>query len=369
MSTFRRLLPGVVLVLVLCAMTAVHAEPYLAVREGLKCSACHVNRTGQGKRSAFGASYSLTKLPAILMLESRRGETLNRSASDFLAVGADFRLQNHTNFRVQGVVDPPAHQNANSFLLYEGNLYGEVTLVKDRLAFYVDERVAPDAAGSREIVALMRGFPYNTYVKVGRMFIPYGLRLWDYDAFIRNKTGIQGEEFGFEVGAEPGPFSLSAAALNAEPFRAFDTNTAKQVSVVASAVFRHARVGGSFNLNTKAQTMGGPFIGLTAGPVTLLGEFDLIQFSSGGREITQRVAYGEMNILLKRGLNVKGAFDYFDPRNGDPKLKRYRFGFEPVITPFLQPRVFYTVNRPSILPGAAGKGNGDQLSIELHVFL
>ncbi|MBI4551338.1 MAG: hypothetical protein HY710_03670 [Candidatus Latescibacteria bacterium] len=358
-----------VLVLVLCAMATVHAEPYLAVREGLKCSACHVNRTGQGKRNAFGVSFTQTKLPAIVTPAAQRGDIINRNISEFLSVGADFRLVNTTALSVKKATPPAKTQN--TFLLFEGNVYGEVTLVKDRLTFYVDEQVAPDAAGNREILGILRGLPNNAYVKVGRMFLPYGLRLWDFDAFIRSQTGLLGQDFGVEVGAEPGPVSLSAAVSNGEPFRSFDTNRGKQLTLSIAGVTPVVRVGGSFSVNTtdptiaiarKALTMGGPFVGLTGGPVTVLGELDVVRRYVGTKYVTQKVVYGEANILFTRGVSAKVAYDYFDP-SGGPKLKRVRIGFEPFITQFIQPRLFYAVNRPHVLPGA----NGDQVTLELHM--
>ena len=39
------------------------AEPRFALREGLACSACHVNRTGGGMRTPFGVAWAQTHCP------------------------------------------------------------------------------------------------------------------------------------------------------------------------------------------------------------------------------------------------------------------------------------------------------------------
>ncbi|MHC4235924.1 MAG: hypothetical protein ACYSUQ_12475, partial [Planctomycetota bacterium] len=64
---------------------AASAEPWIAVRTGLKCSVCHVNRTGGGGRNDFGSAWAQTTLPIkTYPIRSRR-------LNDWAAIGFDLR--------------------------------------------------------------------------------------------------------------------------------------------------------------------------------------------------------------------------------------------------------------------------------------
>src|SRR5437879_12552844 len=67
-----------------------HAEPYLALTQGAKCSQCHVNPTGGGLRNAFGDVFAQTQLPARHI--DTGTDIWAGQIARFLALGGDLRF-------------------------------------------------------------------------------------------------------------------------------------------------------------------------------------------------------------------------------------------------------------------------------------
>jgi hypothetical protein len=359
------------------------AEPYMAVRGGYKCGQCHINRTGGGMRTGFGVIYSQTVLPHKYLKLSRTGAFLDGRASDKITFGGNLRLSNKTVLRV----DKPRgdSQVDNSFNLPEGNLYIKFDVIQDVLSFYIDETFLPSGARNREAYALIQNLPLNSYIKAGRMLLPFGFRILDDDAFIRQKTGFNyaNQDIGVEMGLEPGPLSLVAAITNGTQ-GASENNVQKQISFVGSTVFRNFRIGGSFSRNRisaeptdQITTMFGAFAALYSGRFILIGEVDMIQPRKKDETLEEKEArekfgdqlaiYSSLNILIIKGVNFRMAYDYFDPRTKWDEDERIRFTFGPEIFPvqFVQVSAYYRL-LDSIPQKPREKE--DQLIFELHVF-
>jgi len=328
------------------------AEPYMALRTGFKCSQCHVNRTGGGKRNNFGVIYSQT----VLAMKPIRSASffdgrLNRSIS----VGSNLRIDNISLLRYTSPEGEEGEPTTNS-RIPEANLYLSVGLIPDVLTAYVDQTLAPGTE-NREFFGLIQFKRLNSYLKVGRMLLPYGLRLRDDDAFIRARTGFtySKHDLGIELGFEPGITSVMANL------------TRNQVSVIGQILFRRFRIGGSFSQNIRGSIdyKMGVFAGLNIGRFTLADEGDFMRF--GNRE--QFAGFVELYFLPMRGFNVRAAYEFFDRRRDvDNTLDgqdRITFGIEPFITQFLQIGVSYRINRfiPQNVPL-----NQDQLMFQFHIF-
>lgn len=348
-------------------------EPYLAVRTGLKCSACHVNRTGGGGRNAFGSVFAQTQLPA------RAGATRNRALNDYLAIGFDVRAVASAGvyLRFLDRDPPPATPVPRTAVeLEEANAYLEARLIDRVVALYVDETLGPTRATTREAFILLETSRLNGYLKAGKFLLPYGWRLQDDAEFIRQGTEIGGTGFsydtpdqGVEVGIEPGRLSWFAALTNGTAGAA-EVDDGKQLTSSLAVTFRHFRLGVSASRNEAAgrprRDVVGTFGGLSVGRLAVLGEVDRIsnRFLTGP-DTTQIAAYAEADFLVTRGLNLKGTYGYFDKSRVIPEDERVRarLGIEWFPNGFLRAAAFYTAD--VWIPQATT--DIDRVSVELQL--
>ena len=366
----------------------------MAVREGFQCAGCHTNITGGGKRSDIVTMHSrqILHYPAFLGTFSSPADAFTGEINKYIGVGADVRVSNTAILQDQ----PDANIRVKNNTAFRGRLeqdtidateavgYLEVRLIPELLTFYVDQRVSPNT-NNREAWGLVRLPWWNSFVKAGRMFLPYGLQLQDDRSFIRmgrNGSASTGFSFeqnqaAFEIGVRPDPFSFIVAVSEG-----VSRDRDVQVTGTASAMFtelpavRNVLVGGSFSRvgpPGSETVLFGFFGGTNIERLTVLGEADFRDdrnAMTNGQHRGTFIAYGEADYLLFDWLNVKASADYADndgnlADRGNDSENRVSVGLEPFLNRFVQPRLFYRVsngvrNNPS--------HNQDELLAELHLF-
>ncbi len=363
------------LAITLLASKAAFAEPYFAQREGYRCSKCHVNRTGGGMRTAFGRQYAMTHLTMLATaprdvdvveemngLQRRAWWTIDPALNDYVAFGADIRVDSLTAL---------ANEVETTFTNPEANLYVALDATHFATAYF-DVSLAEGSVQAREAFLLLHGGGFR--LKGGIILLPYGLRIWDEDQFIRSQTGFNyaSPDLGVELGYENGPFGLFVAVSNGAG-GGLDNDRDKQLSGLIEWAGSWWRLGGSASYNRTSQTEDffvGGFAGLTLGRLTLLGEVDRLStfFIEEDEAIVSLVAYGEANFLVARGLNLKVAYGYHDPSIDVDENQRFSLltGVEIFPAPFLAARAFYEF-RGSVPQDEVG--NADLILVEVHVYL
>jgi hypothetical protein len=328
---------------VLLAPAALHAEPYLAVRTGMKCGVCHVSPTGGGKRTEFGSTYSQTALPAE-RLDLATGKVVpaddasnpavwTGKLNDHLAIGSDLRAS-LSGTRV------PDNPSTVGFDQTHAQVYLEVKPIVDRLTIYLDERVAPGAATNRETYAMLWFADRSVYLKAGRMFVPFGLRIEDDTAFVRQISGttFNSSDDGVEGGLELGPWSVNVSVTNGAGGGA-ETNRGKLISSLATYVQPDWRVGLSASDNSSGggvdRRMLGAFAGLRTGIVGWLasGVYITDDGTPTGR-LKQWATLLEGNVEVAKGHNLKLTYEYYDPSADVKEDQRERYSVVWEYVPF-----------------------------------
>lgn len=361
----RRVPRTLLAILALAVSASAAAEPYLAVFAGQKCGTCHVNPTGGGKRTAYGAVYGQSELSREFLEVGGRTEYLTGEINRWLAVGGDYRGR-------FSYTDIPNQDSESDFDTERATLYAELRLIPGFLSLYIDEQVAPGSATSRELYALLTPANGRYTLKAGKFFLPYGLRLEDDTAFIRQATGINFDtpDNGVEAGLELGPWSAQLALTNGTSGAA-ENDSGKQLSGLVSYVRSRWRVGASLNFNDADagdRRLAGMFVGLRTGPVAWLAEVDWINdegTTTGERDLLAGLAEG--NWRIARGHNLKLTYEYFDPDDDvdEDEQTRYSVVWEYSPVQFTQLRV-----GARIYDGIPQNDlqNRDEAFAELHVY-
>lgn len=337
------------------------AEPYLAVQQGLKCSTCHIAASGGGQRTVYGNAFAQTDMPARTL---DMGELWTGEIGRYFAVGGDIRGG-------WNKLDVPGQSSTSETELNEFLAYVEIRPFPKYLTLYVDAKLRPDDPEVREQYARLTLPNGRWQIQGGEFFLPYGLRIQDDEAFIRQVSGINFNtpDTGFQVGYEEGNWSAQLAVTRGTAGGP-EVDSGKQYSLRVSHVTSKWRVGGSFNLNDAAvgdRQMQNVFGGLRTGPVAWLAEIDYI--IDDGTPTGKRTSWAsliEANYDVRKGHNIRASFEWFDPDDDVSNDEQNRFSVVWEYSPlqFLQTRI--GIRDYNGIPQNPAQ-NREQLFAELHV--
>jgi hypothetical protein len=358
--------------------TTAHGEPYLAVRTGAKCSDCHTNLDGGGKRTAFAHIHAHDILHDLRILPLPKGvESFNGELNSYVSIGSDLRVRSTSTWDSTPNADGRVPENrafrphfeSEDLKVQEALGYIQADLWPDVLTLYGAFNGAGGGVTAQEVMAILK-LPYNTFVKGGRYFPPFGLRVYEDASFIRTSSGFtfQNPDEGIELGVIPGPFYLAASVTNGAGGDKDVLTTINGYGVFEDVpVVRDVLAGASFARQSNERNVAAFYAGANLWHFTYLGEFDLITDNTTlppntGRD--QFASYAEVDLLLFDWLNLRGTFDFVKV-SGDRDQVRYTIGTEPFIDRFIQPRLYYVISNG---PGNQPQQNTTQVVFELHFF-
>jgi hypothetical protein len=312
--------------------TEAAAVPRYSSRYGQKCLLCHQDPGGGGMRSTYASEFLLPNEISMRPYDETTLALLDHALTRSVSIGADMRtLVSYSDER----------KTSNNFFEMQGDIYLHFQLDR-RFAAYFDRGIT----GSYELFGSGFVLPASGYFKIGRFTPPYGWRLEDHTAFVREALGYftppAHTDVGVEIGIFPGSASLALAAMNGAPGATRDADGSRTYFVRAEQRIRlgaaRVAIGGSF-LEDEGERIsdraGGPFASISLGRLTWIGECDWKRNASG--ETTAFVTSHELSGRLVQGLDLIATYDFLDP-NLDARTgarRRLGFGVDSLPLPFL----------------------------------
>jgi hypothetical protein len=315
-----------------------YTVPRYSARYEQSCNLCHYNPTGGGERVTYASQYIVPKEMAWKTLDEEGIGRIDPQVSKSITVGTDVRT-----FYFQHSSDNPTalrRPATDDFFQMQANLYVALQLT-DRISAHLSRGLST----TNEVYGLGYLLPLDGWVKVGRFVPPFGWRLADHTAFTRDFMGFfppGHTDVGVEAGISPGRFEATAAVMNGQ--LGFTQDLDQNLAFAGRAEYRFhlgpvgLSLGGSVWSNTEPQgdrLAAGPFGYLHWGRLTWVGEFDVSELDSvAGPSRTMWFTSHELEIQLRRGLDLRGTFDMVDPDQDFATGRQVRYGFGGEVMPY-----------------------------------
>ena len=298
------------------------ALPHYSAKEATRCATCHFNPTGGMARTQTGINYALNNHSFKEEAESQK-PLLNFSLGDNLTLGSDMRFNyiyqdstpvtSSTFFTMQGAIYLAAQVDPHLLLFYNNDFgYSDINI--------------PRGPQNREVWGMFRRFPFNSYLKVGRFKVPYGIRLDDHTSFVKDMLGFgnRSQDNGVEIGFTPATFFWHLSFTNGagDPGISLDNNRFKAVTNKAGFTIKHFGLGASFAYNrftTSPEKFDRARVGVFGSfswqDFVLLAEADWARddiFFSPNR--SEHLAfYSEAAYQVHKSIWLKAKWDLWDP--------------------------------------------------------
>lgn len=336
---------------------SVFAEPYLAIKSGLRCSSCHISPTGGGMRNSFGQEFGRSLAASDRQLSGISSE-LNKSFS----IGGDFRAGAES-------VTIDGQEDQFNFDTERASIYLHANLIPQTLDLYIDQQFSPASLNREAWISYKPQLP-GLYARAGKFFLPYGFRLQDDTAFIRQVTGINfsSSDNGIELGADYKSWSVQLALTNGTAGAA-ETNTDKQFSLRSVFIKPEWRAGFSLNSNKSTgakREMFNLFAGASLFATQWLFEIDQIKDTQTS-SVTQQVLLVELNKEVKKGHNIKFTHESHDPNTDVDEDERTRNSLVWEYFPVQQAQIRTGLRVSEGIPQKP-QDNSDVLFVNIHAW-
>lgn len=325
-----KIIPSVFIIsffILIFTIAKTNAYPRFAAYTGDKCMDCHVDPTGGTMRNFGGIKFAEKNLNMDIFKKLAGKTQFSPEITKSVSVGGDVRVA-QVDDQVEG------SSNFNSFLNMQGDLYVNAKLNEILNVFVTSGIDIPGIDAQYEVYGMISNLPANTYFKVGRYKPDYGLKIVEHRAYQRKYLldAPYNVNTGFELGVSPEWFSMNVGLYNPmnTGFLSFDPHK----MVAANTDFNFGFNDNKFNVNFGGSFFNNPYntndsdftatitavkqayggytrIGIMK-RVSFLGEIDFEEMKSDYPLTRSLFAYTELNVVVIKGLELRGQYEYYD---------------------------------------------------------